>query len=110
VVAETAAPPLRAVSDRELVVLAARLPAREREALLLRYIGGLGMLQVATLLEVDLERIGRLHDAAHARMLEAVAAHDADAGGVGVARREAMRRHHAPSTVLRARRLALLPS
>jgi DNA-directed RNA polymerase specialized sigma24 family protein len=98
---------LRLVADRELVLLAGRLPVAERDALLLRHVGGLGLLQIAALTGVDLAGAGRTQRAAHDRLLDAVAAHS---GGVGEARRETMLRREAPSTVLRARRLALRPA
>ncbi|HEX2084066.1 MAG TPA: sigma-70 family RNA polymerase sigma factor [Solirubrobacteraceae bacterium] len=93
---------LRWVNDRELIMLIRRLPAAEREALLLRYVGGLRKPEAAALLDVDESALteaglGRLR----ARLAEL-------GSRVESSQREAMRRLAPPSTVLRGRKHALL--
>ncbi|HEV2812271.1 MAG TPA: sigma-70 family RNA polymerase sigma factor, partial [Solirubrobacteraceae bacterium] len=97
---------LRWVNDRELVLLVRRLPAFEREALLLRYLAGLREPEAAALLEAGAgagcERA--LADAGLDRLRQRLA----ELGSrVESSQREAMRRLAPPSTVLRGRRLAL---
>ena len=99
------APPaaLRWVDDRELVLLVRRLPVREREALLLRYVGGLRQAEAATLLGVDERELAEtgLHRLRH--LLTELGTR------VESSQREAMRRLAPASTVLRSRKLALFP-
>lgn len=96
---------LRWVNDRELVLLVRRLPADEREALLLRYVGGLRRPQVAAVLGVGPVDERVLGDVALDRLRQRLA----ELGSrVESSQREAMRRLAQPSTVLRGRRRALL--
>ncbi|HEX8084727.1 MAG TPA: hypothetical protein VF529_10595 [Solirubrobacteraceae bacterium] len=96
---------LRWVNDRELMLLVRRLPAAERDALLLRYVGGLRAVDAAALLEVEHVDERALTDAAHERLRRRLAQLSSR---VESSQREAMRRLATPSTVLRGRRHALL--
>jgi RNA polymerase sigma factor (sigma-70 family) len=96
---------LRWVNDRELVLLVRRLPAREREALLLRFVGGLNHADIADLLDLGWVVERSLADAGLGRLRERLA----ELGGaVEASQREAMRRLAQPSAVLNGRKLALL--
>jgi DNA-directed RNA polymerase specialized sigma24 family protein len=97
---------LRWVNDKELVLLVRRLPEDEREALLLRFAGGLRDHEVASLLDLAPDSERALAAAGLGRLRRRLA----DLGaGVESSQREAMRRLAQPSTVLRGRRLALFP-
>jgi DNA-directed RNA polymerase specialized sigma24 family protein len=100
-----ALPALDWVSDTDLALLIAHLPPGEREALLLRYLGGLSIAQAAALLDLDADAAAELHDAALERLREILSAFGRSPG---YSQREAMRRLIRPSTVLRSRREALL--
>ena len=97
--------PLALVTDPELRVLIGRMPYAEREVMLLRYLVGLGDAEVAALLDLNLEQALELRTTALSRIRRAL---EGNAGGVGTSRREAMRRRHCTSPVLRGRKLALL--
>ena len=97
---------LRWVNDKELVLLVRQLPQHEREALLLRFVGGLRDQEVAALLDLGPEAEQALAAAGLGRLRRRLA----DLGaGVESSQREAMRRLTQPSTVLRGRKLALFP-
>jgi RNA polymerase sigma factor (sigma-70 family) len=96
---------LRWVKDGELVLLVRQLPVGEREALLLRFVAGLGHADVARLLDLGWDGERSLGDAA----MERLRARLSELGGaVEASQREAMRRLAQPSAVLSGRKLALL--
>jgi DNA-directed RNA polymerase specialized sigma24 family protein len=83
-----------------------QLPEHERDALLLRFAGGLRDHEVAALLDLGPDAERALTVAGLGRLRRRLA----DLGaGVESSQREAMRRLAQPSTVLRGRRLALFP-
>jgi DNA-directed RNA polymerase specialized sigma24 family protein len=95
---------LRWVSDGELRLLVERLPAAQRELVLLCHLAGFPTVVAADLLGIAPDRAAGLHRAAMATMAGTLA-------GLGRAQdtmqREHMRRLMVPSRVLRDRRLAL---
>jgi len=93
------------VRDHELAFLVGRLPAPQREVLLLRHLGGLSEMQTAAVLDLDLDSQRALHDDAVGRVCETL---EAVGRGAPSTQREAMRRLSRASTVIVRRRRALM--
>ncbi len=93
------------VRDHELAFLVGRLPAAQREVMLLRHLGHLSEAQAAAVLDLDAETQRALHADAVDRLCETL---EALGRGAPSTQREAMRRLSRPSTVLVQRRRALL--
>jgi RNA polymerase sigma factor (sigma-70 family) len=93
------------VRDHEIAFLIGRLPAAQRDVLLLRHLGRLSESHVAELLGLETRDQRALHADALDRLRETL---EALGRGAPSTHREAMRRLSRPSTVIVRRRQALL--
>jgi RNA polymerase sigma-70 factor (ECF subfamily) len=94
------------LSDEELFLLVSRLPSMQRRIVVLHYFLGVGSSSLAHLFDAAPAEVSEMHARALRFMSACVAAAN---GRPGYSGRHPMRAQRRPATVIRQRRLALMP-